>query len=25
VALTVTPDSVIKPVTVRYARMGLRA
>jgi hypothetical protein len=25
VALTVTPDSVIKPVTVRFARMGLRA
>ena len=25
VALTVTPDSVIKPVTVRYARMGLKA
>ncbi len=24
VALTVTPDAVIKPVTVRYARMGLR-
>jgi hypothetical protein len=25
VALTVTPDSVIKPVTARYARMGLKA
>lgn len=25
VALTVTPDSVIRPVTVRYARMGLKA
>jgi hypothetical protein len=25
VALTITPDSVIKPVTVRYARMGLKA
>lgn len=25
VALTVTPDSVIKPVTVRFARMGLKA
>lgn len=25
VALTVTPDSVIKPVTVRYARIGLKA
>lgn len=25
VALTVTPDSVIKPVTVRYARIGLTA
>jgi hypothetical protein len=25
VALTVTPDSNIKPVTVRYARMGLKA
>jgi hypothetical protein len=25
VALTVTPDSIIKPVTVRFARMGLRA
>ena len=25
VALSVTPDLVIKPVTVRYARMGLRA
>jgi hypothetical protein len=25
VALTVTPDSAIKPVTVRYARMGLKA
>jgi hypothetical protein len=25
VALTVTPDSVITPVTARYARMGLKA
>jgi hypothetical protein len=25
VALTVTPDPAIKPITVRYARMGLRA
>jgi hypothetical protein len=25
VALTLTPDSVIKPVTVRFARMGLKA
>jgi len=25
VALTVTPDPSIKPVTVRYARMGLKA
>lgn len=25
VALTLTPDSVVKPVTVRYARMGLKA
>lgn len=25
VALTVTPDSVIKPVTVRYGRIGLKA
>jgi hypothetical protein len=25
VALTVTPDPVIKPVTVRYARIGLKA
>jgi hypothetical protein len=25
VALTVNPDSVIKPVTVRFARMGLKA
>lgn len=25
VALTVTPDPTIKPVTVRYARMGLKA
>jgi len=25
VALTITPDPVIKPVTVRYARMGLKA
>lgn len=25
VALTVTPDSVIKPITVRFARMGLKA
>lgn len=25
VAITVTPDAVIKPVTVRYARMGLKA
>ena len=25
VALTVTPDHAIKPVTVRYARMGLKA
>jgi len=25
VALTVTPDSVIRPVTVRFARMGLKA
>ena len=25
VALTVTPDSNIKPVTVRFARMGLKA
>ncbi len=25
VALTVTPDTVIKPVTVRFARMGLKA
>jgi hypothetical protein len=24
VALTVTPDAVIKPVTVRYARIGLK-
>jgi hypothetical protein len=24
VALTITPDSVIKPVTVRFARMGLK-
>jgi len=25
VAITVTPDSAIKPVTVRFARMGLKA
>lgn len=25
VALTLTPDSVIKPVTLRFARMGLKA
>ena len=25
VALTVTPDPVIKPITVRYARIGLKA
>jgi hypothetical protein len=25
VALTVTPDNAIRPVTVRYARMGLKA
>lgn len=25
VALTVTPDPAIKPITVRYARMGLRS
>lgn len=25
VAVTVTPDSVIRPVTVRYARIGLKA
>jgi len=25
VALTVTPDTAIKPVTVRFARMGLKA
>jgi hypothetical protein len=25
VALTVTPDSAIRPVTVRYARIGLKA
>lgn len=25
VALTVTPDAVIKPVTVRFARIGLKA
>lgn len=25
VALTVTPDSVIQPITVRFARMGLKA
>lgn len=25
VALTVTPDNTIKPVTVRFARMGLKA
>jgi hypothetical protein len=25
VAITVTPDNTIKPVTVRYARMGLKA
>lgn len=25
VALTVTPDNAIKPVTVRFARMGLKA
>ena len=25
VALTVTPDPAIKPITLRYARMGLRA
>jgi hypothetical protein len=25
VALTVTPDSAIRPVTVRFARMGLKA
>jgi hypothetical protein len=25
VALTVTPDNAIKPVTVRYARIGLKA
>jgi hypothetical protein len=25
VAITVTPDAVIKPVTVRYARIGLKA
>jgi len=25
VAITVTPDSAIKPVTVRYARLGLKA
>lgn len=25
VALTVTPDSLIKPVTVRFARIGLKA
>ncbi len=25
VALTITPDSVIRPVTLRYARIGLKA
>lgn len=25
VALTITPDSLVKPVTVRFARMGLKA
>jgi|TARA_B110000977_G_scaffold61119_1_gene82988 hypothetical protein len=25
VAVTVTPDAIIKPVTVRYARIGLKA
>ena len=25
VALTLTPDSVVKPVTLRYARIGLKA
>tara|TARA_B110000503_G_C7164705_1_gene421322 strand:- start:3694 stop:4140 length:447 start_codon:yes stop_codon:yes gene_type:complete len=25
VAITVTPDAVIKPITVRYARIGLKA
>ena len=25
VSLTVVPDPLIKPITVRYARMGLRA
>ena len=25
VALTVTPDAIVKPVTVRYARIGLKA
>jgi len=25
VAITVTPDAVIKPITVRFARMGLKA
>jgi hypothetical protein len=25
VTLTVTPDPAIKPITVRYARMGLKA
>ena len=25
VALTITPDAIIKPVTVRYARLGLKA
>lgn len=25
VALTLTPDSVVKPVTLRYARVGLKA
>jgi hypothetical protein len=25
VALTVTPDAIVKPVTVRFARIGLKA
>jgi hypothetical protein len=25
VAITITPDSIVKPVTVRYARMGLKS
>jgi hypothetical protein len=25
VAITLTPDSVVKPVTLRYARIGLKA